>query len=103
MLLVAVSADLAHSLALSRQRVERATGHVAQLLLMPPGWSQRNSCRVETIRLQAPKGSVIVWPAKGQRVLGRLVAQDQLLVDLVAAEGANSVGVEVRQDFSHVA
>ena len=38
---------------------------------------------------------MVVWPRKGERFLARLVAEDKLLVDLVAPECADGIGVVV--------
>lgn len=98
--LLVAAAGVARSLALRRDLLERAARHLAEVLFLPAHGRQRDAGRVEPVRLEALERRVVVRPAKRQRVLRRLVAQDQLLVDLVAAEGAHRVRVEVRQDVA---
>lgn len=89
------TARLARCLSLGRRGFEGAPCEIAHLLLVSSDGRQGHGGSIEPVRLEALQSSVVVGAAESQRVLGSLVAENELLVNLVTAEGSHSLRIEM--------
>lgn len=76
--------------ALRRDALERAARKVTDLAFLAAHRGKRRCGGIEAIRLETLDGGHVIGATEGEGVLRGLVAQNELLIDLILAEGADS-------------